>query len=107
MTTEEKIKEIIKKAVEDTLILRSWNSDDDDCVKDIQKLITSEIQEEKTKMLEGLKYSIPFKSKDGEIYDPYKHGQDEGTKEFMSKIANLISELREEGRRYEDTLNKE
>lgn len=85
MTTEEKIKEIVEECED---LTRGFT----------EKRIEDLIREEKIKILEGLKYSVPFSTKDGDVYDSFNHGQDSGKKQFMQKIADLISELREEGK---------
>jgi hypothetical protein len=85
MNTEEKIKEIIRKAVEDTLIIRSWNSDDDNSVKEIQNLLASEIREAKIKAYEACcegieKYSgtVAFLIIQGKIKELKEGGKEKG-----------------------------
>lgn len=97
MTTEEKIKETITQAIEDSCERRTWRGDPlETAIKSIYSIFTSEIREEKIKMLEGMKY-------EGFMCETTAtDGVDKGVcwqrKEQNREIDLKIKELREEGK---------
>jgi hypothetical protein len=94
MTTEEKIKAIIKKAIKDTLIVRSWNeAPEDKAVKDIVSLI----KEAKIKMLEELMWDNALcetRESDTETVKGIYYQR----RDTNRVIGNFIRELKLEGK---------